>query len=197
MGNLFGTTALGGGFTCPNSNQGYGCGVVYEYPPNGPYSVLYSFTNNGTDGFFPLGTPVMDSKRNLYGTTYAGGVYGLGVVFELQPPAVQGGQWTETILHEFRGGADGAHPMAGLVLDPQGNIYGNTYEGGEGTGYGTVFKISNSKPRTKTVLHTFSGAPNDGAYPAGALILGPDGNLYGTTQEGGISNLGTLYRLSP
>lgn len=200
MGNFFGTSAYGGDLTCPTSKDN-GCGFVYEYTAAGNYSVLHAFTNQGIDGFFPFGTPVMDSQGNLYGTTYAGGNHGLGVVFELSPPGKKGGAWKETLLHVFNGGTDGAHPSAGLVLDSQGNLYGTTYQGGTSQGgkahYGTIFMIRNERPRKETILHYFAGAPNDGAYPAGALVLDSLGNLYGTTQAGGSSNLGTLYKLSP
>jgi uncharacterized repeat protein (TIGR03803 family) len=196
IGDLFGTTAWGGQSGCPTAAD-FGCGTVYEYSASNKYSVLYTF--NGIDGFSPLATPVLDSDGNLYGTTYAGGVHGLGIVFELSPPAKKGKGWKETILHQFSGGKDGAHPSAGLVLDSKGNIYGTTYQGGlaSTTQYGTVFMISNSRPRTKTVLHYFAGAPHEGAYPAGALVFDSQGNLYGTTQAGGSSNLGTLYKLAP
>jgi uncharacterized repeat protein (TIGR03803 family) len=193
---FFGTTAFGGLDAC-DSLAAPGCGTVYEYSSGGGESILYSFTNYDTDGSFPMGTPVMDAKGNLYGTTYAGGVNDLGIIFELSPPAKQGGGWTRTTLHQFSGASDGAHPSAGLVMDSQGNIYGTTYQGIGKTQHGTVFKFSTARPRKLTTLHNFAGPPNDGAYPAGALALDANGNLYGITQVGGNSNLGTLYRLSP
>jgi uncharacterized repeat protein (TIGR03803 family) len=201
-GDFFGTTTFGGLDAC-DSLAAPGCGVVYEDSSAGE-SVLYSFTNYDTDGSFPMGTPVMDAQGNLYGTTYAGGVYDLGIVFELSPApgsgicpggTNQGNGWCETILHDFQG-TDGAHPNSGLVLDTKGNLYGTTYQGIGKTQYGTVFKISNAPLPELTTLHTFAGPPNDGAYAAGTLVSDSDGNLYGTTQLGGSSNLGTIYKLS-
>jgi uncharacterized repeat protein (TIGR03803 family) len=194
-GNFFGTTAFGGVDAC-SALAAPGCGVVYEYSSLGE-SILYSFTNYDADGSFPMGTLVMDAKGNLYGTTYAGGVHDLGIVFKLSPPAKQGEGWKRTTLHQFSGGLDGAHPSTGLVMDSQGNLYGTTYQGIGKTQYGTVFMISNARPINLTTLHTFAGPPNDGAHPAGALAVDALGNLYGITQEGGNSNLGTLYKLSP
>jgi uncharacterized repeat protein (TIGR03803 family) len=193
-GNFFGTTAFGGVDACSALQEG--CGVVYEYSSLSE-SILYSFTNYGTDGSFPMGSLVMDAKGNLYGTTYAGGLADLGIVFALSPPAKQGEGWKRTTLHQFSGGSDGAHPGGGLVMDSQGNIYGTTYQGIGKTKYGTVFKFSTTPPRQFTTLYTFAGPPNEGAYPAGVLALDAQGNLYGITQGGGNSNLGTLYKLSP
>src|SRR5262249_23689800 len=99
------------------------------------YQVLYSFTG-GTDGQSPAdGALVRDPVGNLYGTTYYGGTSNMGTVFELN---VAG---TETILRNFAGGADGAYPWAGLVLDAKGNLYGTTYQGGT-SNEGMVFAVS-------------------------------------------------------
>lgn len=108
---------------------------------------------------------------------------------------------TFTVLHQFSGGTDGENPQAGVVRDAAGNLYGTTLLGGSsdnclfiGPGCGAVFKIDANGD--ETVLHSFTGDPDDGAYPFAGLILGEDGSLYGTTFGGGGSNNGTVFRLS-
>jgi uncharacterized repeat protein (TIGR03803 family) len=134
-GNLYGTTAGGG--TYNNS------GTVFELTPAGDGSwtetVLHDFNNNGMDGFSPEASLTFDRAGNLYGTTQHGGAYDEGTVFELTP--TNGGSWTETVLHSFAGSPDdGANPMAGLVFDASGILYGTTNSGGTYTS-GTVFEI--------------------------------------------------------
>ncbi len=157
--------------------------------------VLHSFNNNGTDGFGSVANLIMDTAGNLYGTTENGVIHGDGAVFQLSPK--EGGR-TETVLHSFNhNGTDGFEPFAGLIFDAAGNLYGTTYAGGIHDN-GTVFELS---PRegggwTETVLHSF-GAGNDGDGPYAGLILDNAGNLYGTTIDGGIHGLGTVFELSP
>lgn len=170
--NLYGTTQGGG--------SGYG--VVFKLDTTGNETVLHSFTG-GADGANPdpYGRLIKDAKGNLYGTTYGGGS-GYGVVFKLDPAG------SETVLHSFTGGADGANPEAGLTQDTAGNLYGTTYGGG--SGYGVVYKLD---PTGKeTVLHTFTGE-TDGRYPSGTLVRDTAGNLYGTTSSGGIIPVCTYY----
>jgi uncharacterized repeat protein (TIGR03803 family) len=136
-GNLYGTTSAGGAS---------GFGVVFKLDPSGQETVLYSFTD-GTDGGAPFGVMVRDSEGNLFGTTNSGGDlstgfgFGVGVVFELDASG------KETVLHSFTGGADGANPVAGLVQDKNGHLYGVTFGGGApggpcgGSGCGVVFKL--------------------------------------------------------
>ena len=202
-GNLYGTT-LGGGIHCTPD----GCGTVFELSPNGSggwtKTVLHSF-GNGTDGQGPDAGLIFDAAGNLYGTTAGGGIYGEGTVFELSPR--EGGGWTETVLHSFGNGTDGARPYAGLIFDASGNLYGTTYYGGihiacfgDYGGCGTVFELS---PRdgggwTETVLHSFGNPANeDGQGPYAGLVFDAAGNLYGTTSEGGIHGDGTVFELSP
>src|SRR5262249_26040596 len=93
----------------------------------------------------------------------------------------------ESLLYEFKGGADGANPAGRLVIDRMGNLYGTTINGGiNGTGYagGTVFRL-NPSTKNKTILYNFSGP--DGAYPEGGLVMDSTGDLYGTTSYGGDS----------
>jgi uncharacterized repeat protein (TIGR03803 family) len=140
------------------------------------YTVLYSFTG-GTDGAHPTGGLILDSADNLYGTTEGAGGTTQGSVFRLSPK----GKFT--LLHNFgAGGAGGADPVAGLVRDSAGNLYGTTFGGGS-VGPGTVFKLD--KKNNFSVLHSFSGP--DGAQPTAPVILDSAGNLYGTTNSGGNS----------
>src|SRR5579862_125040 len=136
----------------------------------------------------------------LYGTTYGGGILncgaaGCGVVFELTPSS--SGPWTETLLHEFSGAADGALPDAGLAIDPHGRLYGTTTNGGElscnnGGGCGVVFTLMpEGASSTETILHTFEDDASDGGMPQSAITLDRTGNVYGSTEYGGPgSNLG-------
>jgi uncharacterized repeat protein (TIGR03803 family) len=193
-GNLYGTTTAGG----TSGNCKNGCGTVFKLTPSGNETVLYSFTG-GMDGAFPSEKLVLDARGNLYGTTIYGGnaqcnvwfQYTCGTVFKVTPA----GQ--ETVLYRFTGGKDGGNPMASVVLDAKGNLYGTTFEGGAGTcpgNCGTVFKVT---PRGKeTVLHSFNRA--DGAYPEAGLVFDKKGNLYGTTAAGGkFQNAGTVFKLTP
>jgi len=167
------------------------------------FKVLHRFGGPG-DGENPYGGLVRDSAGNLYGTTSAGGIdgancfEGCGVVFKVDKTG------NETILYSFTGGADGGNPVAGLLRDSAGNLYGTTQLGGStancGYGCGVVFKLDTAN--NETVLHTFLGvAPfattGDGAAPLGVLIEDSKGNLYGTTQNGGAYGGGTVFKLSP
>lgn len=147
----------------------------------------------GNDGLQPLGSVVFDAAGNMYGTTYLGGTAGMGTVFE----ATRSGQnWTESVIYNFAGGSDGANPVAGLIFDTGGNLYGTTYSGGA-NGWGTVFKLSPSGSGwTKTILYNFQNA-NDGRAPAGGVIFDQAGNLYGGTVFGGANSGGVVYELSP
>src|SRR5271163_2430536 len=144
-GILYGTTELGGE---------YGQGTVFEVTPteNGSTeTILHSFDLNGTDGAAPFASLIFDADGNLYGTTYSGGDYGHGTVFELAPSG------TETILHSFDfNGSDGYYPYASLVLLGKGNLYGTTTYGGSygcaEDGCGTVFELTPSGQ--ETILHS-------------------------------------------
>ncbi len=179
-----------GGLTMDTAGNIFGAGwvpgwSVFELSPNGNGgwnpTVLHSFDGVDHDGLEAFGTPAFDQAGNVYGTTCFGGAYGDGTVYKLRPitKGKNKGEWTESILHSFKGGQDGACPMAGLVLDAAGNIYGDTtgYYG-----YGTVFEllapVGKSSYKEK-ILWNFNGT--DGAYPADSLILDRAGNLYGTT----------------
>jgi uncharacterized repeat protein (TIGR03803 family) len=178
---FFGATELGGAS---------GFGTVFEVTNSGSETVRYPFTG-GTDGANPEASVILDRNGNLFGTTKAGGANGLGVVFEVTPAG------SESVLHPFAGGNDGAVPLASLIMDKAGNLYGTTQQGGA-SGLGVVFEVTSGG--TESVLHAFAGS--DGAYPVAGLIMDTTGNLYGTTSEGGSSKncsggCGTIFRLSP
>jgi hypothetical protein len=160
---------------------------------------------NGNDGMSPVGPMISDSAGNLYGVTYYGGIPHWGVVYELSPPAIRGGKWTETVLHSFTGGMDGAAPSGGLTFDRAGNIYGSTYDGGDCLySCGTIFELSQPALRggtwAFTSLYRFGGpVSGGGGQPNGNLIIDQAGNIYGTTALGGISpgEYGVVFMLSP
>jgi uncharacterized repeat protein (TIGR03803 family) len=188
-GNLYGTTTTGG-----SGNAG----TVFELSPGkGGWTekVLYSFSPSNGDAMRPIGGVVFDGAGNLYGTGSSGG-RGLGAVFELSPGS--NGTWTETVLHKFKGGADGGSPFAGLVIDTVGNLYGTT-QGGGARGKGVVFALTPASGGgwITQVIYSFMGAPGDGGVPLGALILDAASNLYGTTLFGGTNKLGTVFKLVP
>lgn len=158
--------------------------------------VLYSFNpGNGTDGFGPF-SGVVYKKGSLYGTTSQGGAYGWGTVFEITP------EGTEKVLYGFEGSPDGGFPYAGVVFGKNGNLYGTTYECGEyGCGNypaGTVFELATTgkKAGTEKVLHSFPSQSDDGYGPYSALVLDKEGNLYGTTVDGGTMSNGTVFEIT-
>lgn len=175
-GNLYGTTSAGGS----------GFGVVFKINSAGRETVLHAFTGKNGDGAVPHGALVLDGFGNLYGTTSAGGVAGLGTVFKIEASGV------ESVLYSFTGMPDGANPYAGLVMDGPGNLYGTTENGGT-SDFGTVFEVSAGG--TESVLHSFAGGTSDGADPRASLTLDPDGNLYGTTFAGGATGVGTVFEV--
>ena len=201
-GNFYGTTNSGGGLL----NNG----TVFRLTPGGVETVVHSFNQPGSptygsDGFLPVAGLIEGSDGNFYGTTENGGpsnnVGGTGTVFRIAPAD----NFAETVLYYFtgnggvKGSTDGALPEAGLVQGSDGNFYGTTYLGGT-YNQGTVFRVTPSG--NETVLYSFQGnggvsGSNDGAHPQAAVTLGRDGNLYGTTYQGGTHDLGTVFQLTP
>jgi uncharacterized repeat protein (TIGR03803 family) len=175
-GNLYGTTELGGA-----SNLG----TVFRLATDGTVTVLHSFAGAPNDGAQPYAAVISDSGGDLYGTTSVGGTSNVGTVFKL---AADG---TESVLYSFAGGSDGANPMARLLRDSSGNLYGTTYMGGGG--FGAVFKVASNG--TETLLHEFDGT--DGFWPAAGLIADSQGNLYGTTSIGGTAEAGVIFKIAP
>jgi uncharacterized repeat protein (TIGR03803 family) len=148
------------------------------------FKVLYSF-KGAPDGDTPLGRLLTFSKPDytfLVGTTSTGGTDGQGAIFRLY---FFDGVWTYTVLHSFdHTKSEGSSPVGSLVRDSAGNLYGTTSAGGDANcSCGTVFKLDTHD--VLTVLHRFTGKP-DGAYPYAGLVLDKKGNLYGTTQHGGL-----------
>ena len=200
QGNLYGTTAFGGTGDC----NGRGCGTVFKLDRKGKLTLLHNFAG-GSDRECPKGDLVRDAGGNLYGTTegnlpgdicYVGpplqDLY--GTVFKVDKFG------KETVLHNFVGNdIDGVFPEAGLVRDPEGNLYGTTNSGGP-AGAGTVFKVNTGG--TETVLYSFMGT-TDGSYPVSRLARDKRGNLYGTARLSGDfscdypAGCGTVFKLSP
>jgi uncharacterized repeat protein (TIGR03803 family) len=186
-------------------------GIAYATGPQ--VQLVYTFTGN-PNGYSPTSTLVADKAGNLYGTTDVGGnglctwsggaQPGCGAIFELSPPSGSGGAWTETLLYSFQDSSDGALPYGGLVTDAAGNLYGAASAGGSGLSLlaGTIYELSppavSGGAWTFTKLYTFQ--PNskiDGQTPLGTLVFDHAGNLYGTTENGGATNDGTVFKLSP
>jgi uncharacterized repeat protein (TIGR03803 family) len=205
-GALYGTTMRGGTF-----GTSAGSGMVFKLTSKGQKwtrTVLHSFSS-APDGVNPFAGVIFDSSGALYGTTSQGGNSFLGTVYRLTPrarartPPTNGGTlWTETVLHTFTGGADGANPSDGaLIIDGNGALYGTTINGGNpaNSGNGTVYKLT---PPTnggtvwnETILYSFTDGA-DGRFGSCSLIFDSSGALYGTTQ-GGSQNDGTVYKLTP
>jgi uncharacterized repeat protein (TIGR03803 family) len=197
-GALYGTATSGGS----------GNGVVFELLPSSAdeavrkIKVLHSFTGNG-DGNDPLDSVTL-FKGALYGTTFVGGSgkngcyadgLGCGTVFKLAPPAGTGKKWTYTVLHRFsskQADNDGAMPGGygnggGVYVNSSGTLYGTTSQGGgtsctvPGTGCGVFYSIAGG---VYSILYRFQGG-SDANAPAGTLVPGPGGELYGVSYFGG------------
>ncbi|HEY3637905.1 MAG TPA: choice-of-anchor tandem repeat GloVer-containing protein [Rhizomicrobium sp.] len=193
-GNLYGTTEQGGVDGGCNSQ---GCGIVYKIDTSGTQTVLYTFSGFN-DGAFPQAALIADKKGNLYSTTTGGGTTKNGTVFKLTAKG------KEVVLHSFAGGSDGMSPIAGLIADKSGHMFGTTNLGGTGTGCGgfgcgTIYEID--AKGTETVLYSFTGG-SDGGKPVGGLLMDKSGNLFGTTEFYGLNSgcggtgCGTVFKLS-
>lgn len=169
-GKFYGTTAYGGSA---------GVGTVFQITTNGSLTTLANITN----GAYPDAALVLGPDNNFYGTTEGGDGY--GTVFRITTNG------TLTTLAGFTG-TNGEYCYAPLALGPDSNFYGTTLEDDYGVLSGTVFQITTNG--ALTTIHAFSGS--DGAYPVAGLAEGPDGNLYGTTLDGGIGGVGTVFRIT-
>ena len=195
-GNFYGTTNTGGANLF---------GTIFKITPSGTLTTLYSFCAQSrprarcTDGANPIAGLVQATDGNFYGTTPYGGAEGLegdGTVFKITP----GGMLTT--LHSFNGyPSDGSHPYAGLVQATDGNFYGMTQNGGanlfDGSGAGTVFKITSSGKLTTLYSFCSQAGCTDGRWPSAGLVQATDGNLYGTTFFGGANGVGTVFKITP
>lgn len=166
-------------------------------PAHTAFETLYRF-GGAPDGATPQGlTPGPDGV--LYGATTYGGAFGLGTVFELQPPAASGEPWTETVLYSFAGGSsDGELPYAPPIVGAGGVLYGTTDFGGN-EGAGVVYQLtppaSPGEAWTEAVIFAFYGGSQFGA--GSGVIAGSNGELYGVTSQGGLFYYGTAYELTP
>jgi uncharacterized repeat protein (TIGR03803 family) len=187
-GNLYGAVTSG-----PQGAPGY----IYELTPStsGHWSktTLYVFQTNGpNDGYQPSSAVTFDGAGNLYGTTFYGGANcsSCGTVYELSP--MPGGTWTESVLHSFDG-TDGRNPIAGVTFDSAGNLYGAVWAGGPGLG--AAYELTpGTGGWTYTTLYDFLNN-GGGILPFTTPVLNA-GNLYGTTEEGGIQENGVVYELT-
>jgi len=164
-------------------------------------STLYTFKE--TTSFWPQGALSEDSAGNLYGTTRAGGTYGVGTIFKMAPPTVSGGAWTLTTLYNFVPyGNGGFVPVSDLIADSTGAFYGTTYSGGDPVcNCGVVYKLippaKSGGAWTEQALYAFTGN-SDGRLPAmAALTMNSQGVLYGVTLRGGTWDSGVIYQLAP
>jgi uncharacterized repeat protein (TIGR03803 family) len=181
------------------SGGAYDAGLVFtlEKGSNGDWDAdtIWSFSGATQDGSVPESTITLASGV-VYGTT-AYGASGYGMVYSLSPPASPGDAWTETILYEFTGGANGANPTGGVIFGSKGQLYGTTSAGGSAN-LGTIFKLTpptvSGEPWTYTLLHAFSGNDGDYGQPENTLLL-RHGIFYGTT-SGGANNAGTVFELT-
>lgn len=192
-GNLYGTTLEGGAFdgVCNNATTDVGCGVVFELSRQGgegwTEQTLYAFTGN-LDGAYPTANVTFDSQGNLYGTASAGGLcqsgcsepYGYGTVFELTPSGSQ--FWTETTLYTFQNFLDGAFPLAGVIFDQVGNIYG--------TSSGTAFELTPPAEQGQQWGFVLIG---DAGFQNSGVVFDSAGSLYGSSS----GNPGSVVEFSP
>ncbi len=208
--NFYGTTLQGGSGLCANGFGIVGCGTVYKLTPAGVQTVLFNFDldSNGTtasNGIYPSGGLLQGPDGNFYGTTTGGGnsqavcngTLGCGVVFRITPA----GKYT--VLHTFGGvfatPADGGVPVGRLIIGRDGRFYGTTFSGGAVQAFynqGTIFSITTSGGYSLLYMFDNVHGTTDGANPYAGLIQGADGAFYGTTQFGGTSGAGTVFRFS-
>jgi uncharacterized repeat protein (TIGR03803 family) len=186
-GNLYGTTIDGG------VNGG---GNVFKLTPGGKLISLYDFCSqpNCADGQYPVTTLIEGADGNFYGTTQSGGPDNDGTVFKITSTGAL------TTLHSFNGN-DGAAPYGSLMLANNGDFYGSADVGGP-NGAGTIFTITPGGALTTLYNFCSRGRCTDGQYPAGQLIQGSDGNLYGVTHAGGsyancnVDGCGTIFKMT-
>lgn len=164
-----------------------GLGAVYKVNASGKESVLYNFAGPPADGRFPIAGLTIKNGE-FYGTTANGGADDYGTVFKVSASG------TEHVLYSFKNEPDGQNPQ-GTMVALNGTFYGATQFGGT-YGIGTVFKISASGAEKVIYSFNVNASPLDGVYPVGDLIV-VNGTLYGTTLNGGSSNHGTIFKVSP
>lgn len=188
QGNLYGTTEFGGS---------YGQGTVFKLTPSNSgwtYQILYNFEPGGAVGAFPMSVLTLDAAGNLYGTTTKGGASNSGVVYEVTPAGVG------SVLYNFTGGSDGAFPMAGVIFDSVGNLYGATSAGGTAGG-GAVFELSPGNGGwTYSLIYPITGWGYESNLGTGiwrSLVIDSAGNLYGVTCPMETGYYSTVFKLTP
>ncbi len=173
-----------------SSKGGIGYGFIGKVAPDGTITTVYSFPDTEDTPVQPYGGLIQANDGNLYGTAFLGGATGGGAVFRL----TLAGQYT--LLHSFgsagTNAADASLPYTALVQANDGNLYGTTLRGGAND-KGTIFRLALDGTNFSFVHH-FNGG--NGENPEGQLIVGADGELYGTTLQGGSDNRGVIYRIS-
>ena len=197
-GPAFGSLAIGpkGSLFATTEGGGY-LGTAFEVCPasncKSRETVVHSF-GHGTDGIEPIGGLAFDAAGNFYGTTLLGGTLANGTVFQ---GTWSGTGWIVRQIYDFGASStDAVNAVAGVTIDPQGNLYGTTSFGGT-FGVGAIYKLTPSGSGwTESILYNFQGT-DDGQNPVGGVILDQAGNLYGTTFDGGTNGGGTVYELSP
>jgi len=209
-GNFYGTTYQGGSGTCLGPFGVIGCGTIFKLTPSGTQTVLYNFTydsntNTAVNGIYPVGGLVQGYDGNFYGTASAGGnpdavcngTLGCGTIFRITPA----GQFTP--LHQFNGvlanPPEGGGPGGRLILATNGRLYGTTYSGGMVQNFGnqgTIFSISLAGAFSTVYMFDNVHGTTDGANPYAGLMQAKDGSFYGTTQFGGSSNAGTVFKFA-
>lgn len=195
-GNLYGATLYGV--------------VAFELSPpsssnTGWTETVIAQSGSGIDFAELVSGFISDPIANLYGTSTGGGSFGAGTVFESSPPSTLGGSWNNAILWSFGGNTiptDGQGPRAGLIIDSSGNLYGSTPAAGS-AGRGTVFELSppvqSGGAWSETILSAFVGSYNSGTAPSepdGGVVMNANGNLFGTTTNGGTGSRGTVFALA-
>ncbi len=193
-GNLYGVMQAGGDFSTACGSGG--CGLIFELVNTAhgwKQGILHTF--HDADGHQPNAGLIFDAAGNLYGTTFSGGRFTDGLAFKLSP--VSGG-WKETSLYNFTGGNDGSSPTAGLAFDKLGNLYGTTANGTliecDNDICGQAFELSPVAGGWK--LSAQFATPQD-YYPLGGLVLGRDGNLYGTAYDNHYLTGGVAFEITP
>jgi uncharacterized repeat protein (TIGR03803 family) len=194
-GYLYGATVDGGG---NYAWCGTGCGTVYKITPDGTLTTLYWFCSqdNCADGAHPFAAPQPTPDGNAYGTTSCSGPsllcgdrYSGGTLFKISASGAF------TLIHNFcaeNGCRDGSEP-SGVFAGSDGGYYGTTFYGGleGGDGYGTIFKLT-----PDGLLRTVYRLPQEGGHNPSGLVQATTGEFYGTTLNGGVTNIGTIFSLS-
>jgi uncharacterized repeat protein (TIGR03803 family) len=187
-GNVYGTTPTGGR---------YGLGVVYQLTPNdsGAWTerILHTFTGGADGSGGSAGRLLLNDDSHIFGVCTTGGAHGAGTVYELIPTAA--GEFGVNVLYAFNGEPDAGFPYGTIVSDGRGNLYGTTYYAGAND-LGTIYRLSRRAGAwSQTALYSFKGG-TDGSGPISTLVAAADGNLYGTTSEGGAAcSCGTIFKL--